>query len=173
MTCEQIEPGLWRLTFPEPEAVFIINVLANLGRDYQQDVAQLPPALRTYWQGTLFSGKPGDAADLKESQEMLSDARADLRSERLILVENWISEFELAEKQDPWTVEISSAERDEFVSMINDRRLHLALEIGISDTDMETKLDKISDEKRRAIIWEIDVLGHFIMATLGPQIYHP
>ncbi len=43
MTCEQIDPGHWSLGFAEPEAIFIINVLARLGRHYREDVSQLPP----------------------------------------------------------------------------------------------------------------------------------
>lgn len=173
MTCEQIDPGHWRLNFPEPEAVFIINVLARLGRHYQEDVSKLPPALRAYWQGTLSSGKSPNADDLNESQEMLSEARAELRSERLALVENWIREFEIADQRDPWKVEISSAERDEFVSMLNDRRMLLALEIGVTDHDMDMDPAEIPDNARRNAILEIDVLGHFLLVTLGPQIYRP
>ena len=32
MTCEQIEPGQWRLSFNLPESDFVINTLAQLGR---------------------------------------------------------------------------------------------------------------------------------------------
>jgi len=173
MTCEPTEPGHWRLTFPEPEGAFIINVLARMARHYQENVSELPPALRGYWQGKIASGKSADAEELKESQETLAEARAELRSERLTLAENWVREFELAEKRDPWNVEISSAERDEFVSMLNDRRMLLALEIGITEGDMEAAPEEISSEKRRHTILEIDVLGHFILVTLGPQIYRP
>ena len=126
MKCEQIAPGQWRLSFIEPEADFIINVLARLGRQYQEDITQMPPALRAYWQGTITKGEVGDPNELKESQEVLAEARAELRSERLGLVENWMREFELAEDRNPWQVEISTAERDEFVAMLNDRRMLLA-----------------------------------------------
>jgi hypothetical protein len=173
MTCKEINPGHWLLSFAEPEAVFIINVLARLGRHYQADVSQLPPAQRAYWQGALTTEKAAKADDLEESQEMLAEARAELRSERLALVENWIREFELADQHDPWKMEISSAERDEFVSMLNDRRLLLALELGITDHDMNIDPAEIPDEARRNAVWEIDVLGHFLMVTLGPQIYRP
>ena len=173
MTCEQIDPGHWRLSFAESEAHFIINVLARLGQHYQEDVSKLPPALRAYWQGTLSSGKSSKTDDLKESQEVLSEARAELRSERLALVENWIREFEITDKHDPWKVEISSAERDEFVAMLNDRRLLLALEIGITDHDMDMDPSEITDDDRRRAILEIDVLGHFLLVTLGPQIHRP
>jgi hypothetical protein len=173
MRCEQIDPGHWRLSFAESEAVFIINVLARLGQHYREDVSQLPPALRAYWEGALSSGKSSNADDLKESQEVLSEARAELRSERLALVENWVREFEITDKHDPWKVEISTAERDEFVAMLNDRRLLLALEIGITDHDMEMDPGEIADEARRHAILEIDVLGHFLLVTLGPHIYRP
>ena len=133
----------------------------------------MPPALRTYWQGTITRGGVDAKDDLKESQEVLADARAELRAERLALVDNWMREFELTEERDPWKVEISSAERDEFVAMLNDRRMMLALELGITDADMEADLGQISNEARRASILEIDVLGHFILVMLGPQIYRP
>jgi hypothetical protein len=173
MTSEQIAPGQWRLSFTEPEAGFLINVLARLGKHYQEDVARMPPALRAYWQGAISRGGVAGQDDLMESQEVLAEARAELRAERLALVENWLREFELAEERDPWKVEISSAERDEFVAMLNDRRMLLALELGITEEDMEADPDRIPDEARRATILEIDVLGHFILVMLGPQIYRP
>jgi len=173
MTSEPIAPGQWRLSFNEPEAGFLINVLARLGKHYQEDVARMPPALRAYWQGTITRGGVAGKDDMKESQGVLADARAELRAERLALVENWLREFELTEERDPWKVEVSSAERDEFVAMLNDRRMLLALELGITEEDMEADLGQISNETRRASILEIDVLGHFILVMLGPQIYRP
>jgi hypothetical protein len=173
MTCEQIDAAHWRLSFTEPEAGFLINVLARLGKHYQEDVARMPPALRAYWQGTISRGGIVGKEDLKESQEVLAEARAELRAERLALVENWLRDFELAEERDPWKVEISSAERDEFVAMLNDRRMLLALELGITEEDMEADPGQIPQEARRMSILEIDVLGHFILVMLGPQIYRP
>jgi hypothetical protein len=173
MTSEQITPGQWRLSFSEPEATFLISILARLGKNYQEDVAHMPPALRAYWQGTITRDGVAGKDDLKDSQDVLAEARAELRSERLALVETWIREFELTEERDPWKVEISSAERDEFVAMLNDRRMLLALELGITEEDMEADLGEISDETRRTGVLEIDVLGHFILVMLGPQIYRP
>jgi hypothetical protein len=173
MTCEQLDSEHWRLSFSEPEAGFIINVLARLARHYQEDPAQWSPALRAYWQGDIASGSAPRPPELNESQEMLTEARAELRSERLALAESWIREYEIAEDRQPWRVEITGAERDEFVSMLNDRRLTLALGAGISDTDMETDPTRITDDARRSAILEIDVLGHFILVTLGPQIHRP
>ena len=173
MTCEQIDAAHWRLRFTEPEAGFLINVLARLGKHYQEDVARMPPALRAYWQGTISRGGIAGKEELKESQEVLAEARAELRAERLALVENWLRDFELAEERDPWRVEISSAERDEFVAMLNDRRMILALELGITEEDMEADPGQIPQEARRVSILEIDVLGHFILVMLGPQIYRP
>lgn len=173
MTSEQIDSDHWRLRFSEPEAIFLVNVLAWLGRHYREDVSQMPPALRSYWQGRISRGETPDTSDQKESQEVLAEARADLRAERLDLVEAWLREYELAEVRDPWTVELSGEERDEFIAMLNDRRLLLALEVGITEQDMEANLSDIPQEGRRASIIEIDVLGHFILVMLGPQIYRP
>ena len=172
MTSERIEPGEWRLSFSEPEAEFIINTLARLGRHYQEDVKQMPPSLRAYWLGTL-TRSGADKEDLRESQEVLSDARIELRAERLALVENWMQEYELAEDRSPWKVEISNSERDEFIAMLNDRRMLIALELGITEADMDADLAQLNNETRRASILEIDVLGHFILVMLGPQIYRP
>ncbi len=173
MTSGKIAPDRWRLSFSEAEAAFVINVLARLARHYQEDPAQWSSALRDYWHGSLASGPEASAPDLKEAQDYLAEARAEIRSERLALTENWIQEYELAEDRQPWEVEVSTAERDEFVAMLNDRRLTLALEAGISDADMETDPGHIPDDARRSAILEIDLLGHFILVTLGPQIYRP
>jgi len=173
MTCQQIDAEHWRLSFAEPEALFIVGVLARLGRSYHDDLSQMPPALRAYWQGKITSEKMSADSDLKESQEVLSEARAELRSERLALAENWLREFEITERRNPWTVEATTTERDEFVAMLNDRRLLLALEIGVTEGEMETDPGLITEEARRNAILEIDILGHFILVTLGPQIYHP
>jgi hypothetical protein len=171
MTCEQISPERWRLSFAEPEGAFIVNVLARLRSHYQEDPAQWTPALRAFWQGSISDGREPLSAELEDAQELLAEARTELRSERLQLVENWIRDFELAEDRQPWQVEISATEKDEFVAMLNDRRLTLALELGISDTEMESDPSLISEETRRSAVLEIDVLGHFILVTLGPQIY--
>jgi len=173
MICEQLNSTTWRLSFSESEAGFIINILARLARHYLQDPDEMPPALRAYWQGSIASPQQPLTSELRESQEMLSDSRAELRSERLNLAEKWIREFEISENRDPWRVEISSEERDEFVAMLNDRRVTLALEMNISHTDMEADPSHIAEKTRRSAILEIDVLGHFILVALGPQIYRP
>ncbi len=173
MTCEQIDSTHWRLSFSEPEAGFVLNILARLAHHYEEDPDRLPPRVRAYWQGSITTGDTPRPPEMQESQEMLTESRAELRSERLALAESWIREYEIAEDRQPWQVEISSAERDEFVAMLNDRRLTLALEMGISDADMEMEPSRISDDERRSAILEIDVLGHFILVTLGPQIYRP
>jgi hypothetical protein len=173
MTCEKTEAGLWRLGFSEAEADFIINTLARMGAHYQDDVAKMPPALRAYWQGTLTRSGDASKGDLKEAQEMLAEARGELRAERLGFVENWIREYELAEDRNPWSVEVSTDDRDEFIAMLNDRRMLLSLELGITEADMDADLSEIANETRRAGILEIDVLGHFILVMLGRQIYRP
>ena len=171
MTCEQIEPGRWGLSFTGPEAEFLIQVLARLGKQYQEDVARMPPALRAYWHGVISSAPGTPTPEIRELQSDLTEARTELRAERLALVESWMREYELAEQRDPWLVELTTAERDEFIAMLNDRRLALALEIGITEEDMEADLAEIPDDHRRASILEIDLLGHFILVMLGPQIY--
>jgi hypothetical protein len=173
MISEQTSPGVWRLSFSEPEAEFLVNVLARLGKHYQEDISRLPPALRAYWTGPISREKTAHAEELKESQEVLSEARTELREDRLSLAENWLRDYELAESRDPWQVEITGEERDEFISMLNDRRMLLAAEAGITQSDMETDPGQIANEARRIIVWEIDMLGAFILVMLGPQIYRP
>jgi hypothetical protein len=173
MTSEQINPGQWKLSFAEHEAAFIIHMMAQLGRQYQEDTAKMSPALRAYWEGTITRDKSDAKEELTEAQELLTESRAELRSQRLELVENWIQEYELAENRNPWQVEVTGAERDEFVSMLNDRRMMLAFQLGVSEADMEVDPNQIPDESRRHAIFEIDVLGHFILVILGPQIHRP
>jgi hypothetical protein len=172
MICEQTSPEQWRLSFTEPEADFLLHVLARMGRHYQEDVAQLPPILRAYWTGTISRDR-ATGEDMRESQEVLAEARTELRGERLALVESWMREYELAEERDPWQVETTAAERDEFIAMLNDRRMLLALDVGITEADMEAEPAQIANEARRVTVGEIDMLGSFILGMLGPQIYRP
>jgi len=145
-----------------------VNVLARLARHYGENMADLPPALRTFWQSGSSASSP--VADGEESREVLAESRAELRSERRLLAESWLREFEIAERRDPWIVELTTAERDEFVAMLNDRRLILGLEIGgVSAGQLEPPA--AANDTRGVAIMEIDVLGHFMMVTLGPQIY--
>jgi len=168
MTSEQIEPGRWRLSFSEPESIFLMNVLGRQAAHYEEDLASLPPAQRTFWQNGSTAPETGEDGD--ESREVLADSRAELRSERRMLAEGWVREFEIAEQRDPWVVELTTAERDEFVAMLNDRRLILGLEIGMLNAGQAAG---VPADVRRVALMEIDVLGHFIMVTLGPQIYRP
>jgi len=168
MTSEPIDEGHWRLTFAEPEAAFLMNVLARLAKHYREDLNEVSPGLRAFWQnGTSV---PVGEQPSGESREVLAESRADLRSERRALAEAWLRDFELAEE--PWVMEMTTAERDEFVAMLNDRRLVLAVESGVA-REASPPFSKSEIEDRRAAILEIDVLGHFIMVLLGPQIYRP
>jgi hypothetical protein len=175
MICEPLQSGRWRLSFSEPEAYFAVNVLAQLADHYRQDVAQLPPPQRAYWlgRGSLPPGSLPEPRDLKSAEELLAESRLEMRSERLALAENWVREFQASEKRDPWDIELSSAERDEFLAMINDRRLLLALEHGITEADMGSDPILIGDEARNIAIFEIDFLGRFIFDAIGPQFYRP
>ena len=175
MTCDSISGERWRLTFPEAEALFFVNVLAHLREHYARDLDSMPTAQRTYWEQTRspeLTGAAGEADAPSDDESILGDARAELRSQRLTLAENWVHDFELADSRDPWVVELSAAERDEFVAMLNDRRLLLALEIGLTDNDMERHQKPLKrNDSRTVAILEIDLLGHFIVVMLGPQIY--
>jgi hypothetical protein len=168
MTCEQIDDGRWRLIFAEPEAAFLMNVLARLTQHYRDELDGASPALRDFWRtgaSVRLTDKAGD-----ESREVLAESREELRSERRELAEAWLRDFELAEE--PWVIDMTTAERDEFVAMLNDRRLILAVESGVAREE-GPPTSKLGVDGRRAAILEIDVLGHFIMVLLGPQIHRP
>jgi hypothetical protein len=170
MTCEPLDHNRWRLSFAEPEAAFLMNVLARLARHYQEDLGDVSPALRTFWQtgaSVSVAAQKMEGGEAGESRDVLAESRAELRGERRTLAEAWLRDFELAEE--PWTFDMTTAERDEFVAMLNDRRLILALEAGIAQEEHRPP-GQAGIDHRRAAIMEIDVLGHFIMIMLGPQI---
>jgi hypothetical protein len=173
MTCEPIDAEHWRVSFSELESDFLLATLARMGRHYQEDISRMPPALRAYWQGTITRGEAGSKDELRALQDDLAEARTELRAERIELIENLMREYELSEQHEPWIVELTAAERDDFIAMLNDRRMTLAGELGITEDDMESDLAQVSSEARRAGIWEIDVLGRFILVMIGRQIYRP
>lgn len=167
MTCEQIGDR-FRLGFSEPEALFLAGILSRMAGHYRDDPAGLPPAQRAYWEGHIASDNRAARA-LAGSQELLAEARAELRGERAVLVENWLQALDLAETHQPWVLELDGAERDDFIAILNDRRLLLALDLGVGDEEMEMDLGQIVTEARRAAILEIDLLGHFILVALKPD----
>jgi hypothetical protein len=170
MTCDPLENGNWRVSLAEPEAAFLMNVLARLARHYHEDLGDLSPALRDFWQHGASVATPGAKTtgdEAEESREVLAESRAEMRGERRVLAESWLRDFELAEE--PWVFEMTTAERDEFAAMLNDRRLILAVEAGLTQKEPNAP-GKMALDDRHVALMEIDVLGHFIMILLGPQI---
>ena len=97
MICEPLDHGRWRLGFAEPEAAFLMNVLARLARHYRDDLAGLSPALRAFWQSGASApaaAQKAEGGEAGESREVLAESRADLRGERGALAESWLRDFD-------------------------------------------------------------------------------
>lgn len=171
MTCVPLGRERWRLEFSESESLFLATILSQLAHHYRQDLDDLPEALQEYWREPE-SADPADE-DKEGSREILSEMRQELRSERLVLVENWLRNYEEAGKHDPWTVELNLAEKDDFIAMLNDRRLLLARQFELVEKDVEQESEEKMSEDRRVALWEINILGHLIFVLIGPQIYQP
>ncbi len=169
MTCTQLDSENWRIRFDEPDAYLVVHILAQLERHYRLAVDDLSPAQQAYWRGNVVRSTEASPEEIEASNELLSEARAELRSERLNLVEAWLRDFELAEDRDPWVVELDATERDEFIAMINDRRLLLALEFAITEKEMDQPLQDFTDDTRRMVRMEIGILGSMIGIILDPE----
>ena len=119
----------------------------------------------------------GDARgneDLKESQEVLAEARAELRSERLALAENWMRELRTGRGARP----VAGRNLHRGAGRIRGDAQRSPDDAGPGDRHHRGRhggrpRPRFRNEARRAAILEIDVLGHFILVMLGPQIYRP
>jgi hypothetical protein len=151
-------PDGWALALTPQEAVVLAISMDELIQHYRIDPENLSRRLKDFWNGRI-SARPGDAALLEDEAEHLKAERFGWRSERLIRLEKWLATFPRAEEQ-PWTLLLSTDDFEEFLCILNDRRLLLAVEHNVTEADMDTDPAYVRDEIKARALWEIHMLAY-------------
>jgi hypothetical protein len=148
--------------------LLLANALRQLSQHYEVKIEDLPERLRTYWQGRVSSGQ-GDGEALQEEQELLEGERAAWRSERHAMIQQWLGGYQAGRA---WQLALAEPELDVFVAIINDRRLILSVEFGVTDADMDRDPEDVPHDRRRQVLWEIHLLALFLERILAALRFH-
>ncbi len=152
------ETGELVLEFEGAERELLLLALAALKDDYEADYDSLPDVQRRYWDGTLTVSQ---GPDLAEAAADLKDARLGWRSDRLRALERWLGpESGLAGNDDLFVLPADDIEQ--FLSVLNDRRLLLAAVHAVNDGKMEENPADVEDKDLQRALWEIHFLA-FVM----------
>jgi hypothetical protein len=142
---------------PEKEALWV-SLLA-LRDHYRAELAELPEPLRRYWVGSI-SKESLTGPEAEEAEELLKETRLAWRSERAELVERWLERTHPVPGTGRSRLVLERDEVDAFLSIINDRRLTLAVEHGIGEEEMNRNPLWVSSRSLQRALWEIHFLAY-------------
>jgi hypothetical protein len=167
MTSETTPNGQVKFTFAKDDAPIFLDLLNQLLETYQ-GTPKTPGAIK-YWAGQISMTKPTDDNGLQDAQEILEESRLELRSERADLAKGWLDRFKMNLGHDPHVFDLKPDEREEFVAMLNDRRLIIALEAKLTEAEIETRKTGQLPLPKRMALREVNHLGVLIFMTIGEQ----
>lgn len=156
MRCRRVAKG-WALSFNEAEGLLLAGAFRQLARHYAVNVEELPERLKAYWTGRM-SADPRVNEQLADEREVLAEERKLWRSERLVWIEGRLKDYPAGK---PWRFTVDPAELETLLSVLNDRRLTLAVEHAVTEAEMDTDPEEVTDEARRHVLWEIHLLAIF------------
>jgi hypothetical protein len=153
------------IEFAESEKEMLLFSFEELREHYSTDESKLPSKLRKFWRGTL-SRTPEKTAEWSEAEEDLASARWGIKSERLIFVNQWLSSTGLLLAANSSKLSLDPSECEQFLCIINDRRLLLALDHQLDDVLMEQNPINVPDHEAQQALWEIHFLAHIQQQVL-------
>lgn len=168
MKCER-SGNLLTLQFEEREKELLLFSLGELEEHYSTDEPVLSAKLQGYWTGRLTRSREiekelaGECADL-------SEARTVWKSERLILVRKWLAEQGTLKTGTGGILVLDQGGSEQFLSVLNDRRLLLALEHNLDEELMSRHLSEVKPLELQQALWEIHFLAiiqHYLLEGLG------
>ncbi len=124
---------------------------------YEIAFESLPPEAQRYWKGKIGM-TPEEKSELETEQHFLEEIRQHWRDERQIFVERWVQELAKSPEASHWSLPL--AEADTFLQILNDRRLLLAAQHQITETDMTRDLFQTPDSPKFRALGEIDFLAY-------------
>lgn len=162
--------GHWQLRLNEFEAQLFAGSLHWLAEHYRLRMDELPESLQDHWRGRIGAGRIMDS--LPEEQQHLEEERLAWRSERLPLVEKWLSDYAESGLGKPWVLPLDREQIENLLIIVNDRRLTLAAEHELDETLMEADVETIADIPLRQALWEVHVLAYlqeYCLAAIGAE----
>lgn len=164
MRCEY-DGQILLIEFAESEKEMLLFSLEELREHYSTDESKLPSKLRKFWRGTL-SRTPEKTEEWTEAEEDLASARWGIKSERLVLVNRWLASDGLLLAANQSKLGLDEGECEQFLCILNDRRLLLALEYNLDDTLLEKNPVTVSDHEAQQALWEIHFLAYLQQQVL-------
>ncbi len=151
-------PDAILLRFEPAEREILVSSLLELRKHYETELSQMSEELQRHWRGVLTRGE--GAEEIPGAAEELEAERLSWRPERVELLRKWLApEGSLQNSAQP-SLRLSQGEADEFLSMLNDRRLTLALGQGITDEQMEWNPLTVKARDLQKALWEIHFLAY-------------
>jgi hypothetical protein len=149
----------WSLNLDVPQAHLLAHSLGGIVDVYRSPLENLAPMVQDYLRGRIA---PDTAtADLTEAQEVLEAEKSIWRSDRLAKVIRWMGQLRKGlELQKPQLL-LLKEDVPVFLAVLNDRRLVLAAEGGVTEEIMNADPQELEDEDLQRKIWEIHLLAYF------------
>ncbi|MDD4932451.1 MAG: DUF2017 family protein [Methylacidiphilaceae bacterium] len=144
--------------FEPAEREILLGSLLELRKHYQTDFSQLSEALQQHWRGTMSREAEGE--EIPGAAEELEAERLGWRPERLALLDKWLAPDSPLQNPAQASLTLSQGEVDEFLSMLNDRRLTLAVGQGITEEQMDWNPLTVRSRDLQRALWEIHFLAY-------------
>ncbi|WP_018291549.1 DUF2017 family protein [Verrucomicrobium sp. 3C] len=144
--------------FEPAEREILLASFLELRKHYQTEFSQLPEELQQYWRGTMSRGEEDEA--ILSAAEELEVERLSWRSERLALLDKWLAPDSPLQNPSETSLTLSPGEVDEFLSMLNDRRLTIAVAEGIAEEQMDWDPLSVGSRDLQRALWEIHFLAY-------------
>ncbi|QSR84864.1 DUF2017 family protein [Methylacidimicrobium sp. B4] len=147
--------------FEPGEREILVSSLLELRKHYQTDLSQMSEAMQSHWRGVLTRGEGFEEdEEIPGGAEELEAERLSWRPERVELLNRWLApESPLQHAVQP-SLRLSQGEVDEFLAMLNDRRITLAVAQGITDEQMEWNPLTVKARDLQRALWEIHFLAY-------------
>jgi hypothetical protein len=157
MKCQRLDNWL-TLEFAEQEKELLLFSLEEVEDHYAQDESALGNKFKAYWRGRL-SQITQNEQELGEANEDLYEARWAWKSARLDVVRKWLAEEGSLKSEGSSVLVLDESEAEQFLSILNDRRLLLALEHNLDEDLMARNPTDVTQPELQQSLWEIHFLA--------------
>ncbi|MGD9896218.1 MAG: DUF2017 family protein [Candidatus Methylacidiphilaceae bacterium] len=144
--------------FEPAEREILLGSLLELRKHYQTELSQMSEELQQYWRGTVTRDEEGEA--ISGAAEELEAERLSWRPERLAFLDKWLAAESPLQNPSQASLTLNPGEVDEFLSMLNDRRITLSIALGITEEQMDWNPLTVKSRDLQRALWEIHFLAY-------------